>query len=669
MTSVESPYELSISLNALEHLGINLYSNVPSVLSEIVANSYDGDAREVRITFDKQADKIVISDDGVGMAQDEINPRFLTVGYRRRDHQPGITKLGRRPMGRKGIGKLSLFSIANVALVETCKDGQESALIMRLADIRQEIERAGGSGIYRPEPASVDAIDFAHGTRITLTGLRKRQTIATPVALRRRIARRFAIIGPRYGFRIFVNGDEVSPADRDYYNKIQYLWTYGDQSEVVNLCKHDIQVFDRSRKVKVNDGQISITGWLATVTHSRDLKDEEGENLNRIAVFIRGKMAQDDLLSDFPERGVYASYLIGELRVEGLDTYDGPETPKDEDAATSARQRIVEDDPRYQSLKLIVGSELKFIQNEWSRLRGEAGTKIAQEIPAVKRWIEELEGPARTRAREWLGRLNRVRIDNDDERRQLIKHAVLAFEFYRLNENLAALERIDDQSVEHVISVVREFDGLEANLYGQIVQQRIRVIDALQHKVDGNALEKVIQQYLFDHLWLLDPAWERVETTKLLEQRVGQMLKDVTKTLTKAETNSRLDIAYRKTAGQHVIIELKRPERPINTSELIHQIGKYRSWMKKVLAQMRTPNEPIEFVVLLGKPPRDWSDEEGQERSAGALQQYGGRIVFYNQLLDGAQTAYADYYEKKKSVDKLSAVIRSIENYGTDVSD
>ena len=30
---------MTISLNALEHLGINLYSNLPAVLSEIVANA------------------------------------------------------------------------------------------------------------------------------------------------------------------------------------------------------------------------------------------------------------------------------------------------------------------------------------------------------------------------------------------------------------------------------------------------------------------------------------------------------------------------------------------------------------------------------------------------------------------------------------------------------
>jgi len=40
-------YELSIDLNALNHLGINLYSNVPAVISEVVANSWDADAENV----------------------------------------------------------------------------------------------------------------------------------------------------------------------------------------------------------------------------------------------------------------------------------------------------------------------------------------------------------------------------------------------------------------------------------------------------------------------------------------------------------------------------------------------------------------------------------------------------------------------------------------------
>ena len=38
------PLEMRLSLNILEHLGLNLYSHVPAVLSEAVANAWDADA-------------------------------------------------------------------------------------------------------------------------------------------------------------------------------------------------------------------------------------------------------------------------------------------------------------------------------------------------------------------------------------------------------------------------------------------------------------------------------------------------------------------------------------------------------------------------------------------------------------------------------------------------
>jgi hypothetical protein len=217
MTDYE--FELTISLNVLEHLGINLYSNVPSVLSETVAN-------RVTIDWDRPNGRIIIEDDGSGMTAAEVNERFLKVGYRRRDVQPGLTAKNRRPMGRKGIGKLSLFSIAGTVEVETAKNGQKSAFRMRLKDIRREVEEQGGTGKYLPVVLSTEQIDFDHGTRITLTELRHRQTRATSKALRKRIARRFTVLGKEFGFEVVIDGQEVVPADRDYYDKLQYLWIY-----------------------------------------------------------------------------------------------------------------------------------------------------------------------------------------------------------------------------------------------------------------------------------------------------------------------------------------------------------------------------------------------------------------------------------------------------------
>ena len=661
MSEEQEPFRLTISLNVLEHLGINLYSNVPAVLSETVANAWDADASEVRVIWNRAAGTIVIQDDGIGMTPNEINARFLSVGYRRRNEQPGLTPKGRHPMGRKGIGKLSLFSIADAVRIETIKGGIKSAFRMKLSEIREQIRREGGSGTYEPAILPVDGIDFPRGTKITLGELRKRQTIGTTRALKKRVARRFSIIGEKHGFRVYVDGDEVTPSDRDYYDKIRYIWTYGDQQDVIDLCSTIEKKEDRTGFVE-SEG-IAITGWLATVGQVGSLKDEEGDNLNRIAIFVRGKLAQEDILTDFSERGVYASYLIGELRVDDLDEYDGPGTHEDDDAATSSRQRIVEDDARYQKLRKIIDRELKHIQNRWADHRSEEGSKKALEIPEVRAWVEELKPNTRKKANKWLGKLNRIRIDEVDEQKQLMKQAVLAFEFYRINENLEKLDNIADDNLQGILDIFEELDGIEFNLYGQIVEQRIRVIRTLQEKVDENALERVIQEYLFDHLWLLDPSWERTEGTELMEKRVDKLFEDVDASLTDEEKRGRLDIAYRKTAGQHVIIELKRPERTVTISEVHKQIEKYTSGMLKLLEAQGTPTEPVEIVLLLGKEPAEWANLRGRERAEQVLKTYRARIVFYDQLLRDAYSAYDDYMKERQVVDRLAEVMRAIDDY------
>ena len=74
---MKNKYKMSLSLNVLNHLGINLYSNIPAVLSEIVANSWDADAENVKITI--MNDEIVIEDDGCGMDVADINNKFLYI--------------------------------------------------------------------------------------------------------------------------------------------------------------------------------------------------------------------------------------------------------------------------------------------------------------------------------------------------------------------------------------------------------------------------------------------------------------------------------------------------------------------------------------------------------------------------------------------------------------
>src|SRR5947209_4916843 len=141
-----SPYELTVDLQVLKHLGIGLYSNVPAVVSEMVANAYDADAKLVKITI--KGDEIVVEDDGVGMNVRDANDKFLTVGYDKRLREPAKTpRYKRMPMGRKGIGKLSAFAIADEVEVRSVKThhktGKElgrAAFLMEVPEIEKKAE-------------------------------------------------------------------------------------------------------------------------------------------------------------------------------------------------------------------------------------------------------------------------------------------------------------------------------------------------------------------------------------------------------------------------------------------------------------------------------------------------------------------------------------------------
>ncbi len=110
----------------VDHLGLNLYSNIPAVLSEVVANAWDADAEEVEIVIDVDSRTISVADDGIGMTPKDLNDRFLYVGFERRKAGASVTARRRAVMGRKRIGKLSLFAIADTVQVESVKGGQRA---------------------------------------------------------------------------------------------------------------------------------------------------------------------------------------------------------------------------------------------------------------------------------------------------------------------------------------------------------------------------------------------------------------------------------------------------------------------------------------------------------------------------------------------------------------
>lgn len=665
---VDTTYRMTLSLHVLNELGINLYSNVPAVLGEVVANSWDADAQSVKIEIDHSNGRIIITDDGCGMLVDgdtnEINERYLRVGYHRRDecdarkddHGNSVTPKFNRPiMGRKGIGKLSLFAIADEFQVHTARNGHKSGCVMSSKDIRYQINEE--SVVYNPRPIPSDQVEVTEGTRIILTDLKKDVSQAAK-NLRRRLSRRFGIRGDQYRFSIFINNEKVTIEDRDYFHKVQYLWEYGDSHPTFkSQCGRLLEGYKLSGQVDPDHGY-EVTGWIGTAYRSGDLKEESKESINKLMILVREKLAQEDILEEFGEDGIYASYVFGELHADFLDTDD------EDDIATSSRQKIIESDPRYIALRKFIRDQLKEIQKNWTDLRNKDGESIARQIPAIDRWFEKLGQDQRQKAQSLFGKINQLKLA-DDQRKVLLQNGVIAFEILRHKEQLDKLESLSASDISAIKDIFYDLDDLEATLYHRIVDERLRVIDALKKAVDDNALEKVLQEHIFTHLWLLDPSWERATETNpsYMERSVTKMFEDVDRKLSSDERSSRIDIKYTTAQGKHVIVELKRADRRLSTDDVRKQLDKYRRAFEKVARQHEDTPKPLELICIIGRDLYEWTDSKERDITAKTLAPIGARVVTYQQLISESEAKYREFMKKHADAGRISELIRAIDEW------
>jgi len=647
-------YEMTVDLNVLDHLGINLYSNIAAVLTETVANAWDADATLVDITIDDAAKFIEIMDDGIGMNVASMNDKYLRVGYRRRAEDPNfgkVTASGRPAMGRKGLGKLSLFSIAETIRVES-SDGKDAphGLIMSVAGIKESVEKRQAN--YAPDPVDPKEISITKGTRIYLTDLKRERLGRSTVALRKRLARRFSVLGKAHNFTVKINGREILPNERGDLDVLQFMWQFDDK-DYKPLCPRLVEHEQLENRLEEWESDWRIDGWIGTSKVPGDLDDEDAGNLNGIVVFARGRLFQENILDSLNDGHLYTKYLTGQIEADFLDADDRP------DIATSDRQRVLEDDVRYRHLLTFLRARLSRVEATWTVWRQKHELdKVKKDNPAVADWVESLPSGFKKSASKMLSKISAIPMDSDDNRKLMLKHGIIAFERMRLRGSTDEFAE-HFQDVNSLLSLLADRDSLEASFYRDIVASRLDAITAFDGLVSTDDKEKALQQYLFNHLWLLDPAWERATDSPIMESRLmreGVIVDD----LTEKEALGRVDIAYRTVGGKHVIVELKRAGRNMTLNELSAQGQTYVDKLKKVLIAAGDPSDNIEVVFILGKPVEEEKTNVARLKFMMDAISPGSRITHYDTLIRGAQEAYADYMKRSAESDRIGQIVDRI---------
>jgi len=196
--------EMKFAGGLVKHLGLQMYSGAVPAIAELIANAYDADAPDVEVVipFGKAISDdltIEVRDSGHGMTFDEINDAYLVLGRDRRragDYSPA----GRKVMGRKGLGKLAGFGIANVMEIWTVRDEHLTAFRMDYDAITRNGE-AGFVEPYRPQILHDRPLEerdpIQHGTCVRLFRLQLKRAIPED-GFHESMVRRFAVLSDTF---------------------------------------------------------------------------------------------------------------------------------------------------------------------------------------------------------------------------------------------------------------------------------------------------------------------------------------------------------------------------------------------------------------------------------------------------------------------------------------
>lgn len=664
-------FKLEVDLNVINHLGVGLYSSTPAALTELVANAWDADATEVHITIDKATQTISIEDDGHGMDAQSIKNKFLNVGYSRRRQSVNGSKSDsghRRVMGRKGIGKLSMFALADMVNVTSqAIAGEIVGFKVDVPKLKASLEKDHKS--LELEEFSGDPFRKGHGTRIILekilTGLK-----TTESYLRIKLARRFSVLGDVHGFKVYLNGAEITKADRNFYQHVQFLWAFDADTlattqklatNLASIATSDNPGDPKQPCIQRLDALVScgtdsfpVTGYVASVLRPQNLGNKE-DSANIFSVFANGRVFAENILDEANSAKYYQNYLVGEIHADFLDD--------DEiDRATASREAVKRDDPRYQALLGFVRTTLESIGDQWDEWRTELGLDPDDKGNAgVNEWLATLaDRRDLVVAKKLMTSIKNATIHSDDikndaAKKILYRGAIVGFEKLKLRKQLDRLIGVTDVLSAEFASIFSSLNDVEEAAYSEITKQRLEVIRKFKDIADNpTALEKVAQKYLFEHLWLLDPSWDRVTGR-------GQMELTLTEFIKKRDpdsTGARLDITYRASSGRHVVVELKKPGiTSLNFVTLYEQVRKYKAAVEEYYKEKLpgSPQPPIDIYLLIAKTPSGFSESDRR-----SLAEQNGQIITYEELITNAINAYQTYLDAMNHTGDLEIILEKL---------
>lgn len=418
----EKKIEFNFTCYALKLLGQNLYSNPWTAVSEIVANGIDAKANCICVLvdlFDKENAQIEIIDNGYGMSYQDLCDKYTIIGRNKRIDSPNDKSI----LGRKGIGKLAALFLSDKYYLYTKTQQETSSWVVDVSNSKDDdipalekyegVENIAAVELWKANETGT-AIKL---TNVNLKKIGKERLKALPVILSDyylsdiiqceiKVCVRHSLNDPILFIPVSKNisfstmysiFDNTRNGYKEQLNESVYL-TREDElpseldKKVPTIKYDDFEgtsgiVTVKNLAEEEIDAKYQLTGWIG-IHGSLDSETQRRNNPefnkvsyhpNAIRLYVRGKLAVDNLLTYITNTQAFANYIEGEICFDILDD------DRFEDISTSNREGYKKDDERVRVLLDIVGSIVQRLINN----RVTMGSALNKQLREYNRKKEE----------------------------------------------------------------------------------------------------------------------------------------------------------------------------------------------------------------------------------------------------------------------------------------
>lgn len=688
----------------LEDLGLNLYSSLPRVLVEFIANAYDADASLATISMDfdliarlrqemreewkrRQAEAAVcakenesptdsasleegllpeaaaisIQDDGHGMSLNELRDKFLVAGRRRRLEDGERSPKGRVLMGRKGVGKLAGFGVARLIEVvsKVSEDDHAHAIrldfasIMGLSDSSEikvpTFRLAGDGGLGR------------QGTRVTFTRLVHESVKSRERTLRQSIGDHFFLIDPG-DFSMRLNRTPVEPSARN----LAYAWPEADGLAVRELVDHSVAIQETGQDVKFQYRLRFVEDRKALRASERGVRVYAHKRLAAAPSLLHADTNMHGFrMTDYLDGVVYADFIDEHAR----------------DYIATDRQGLRWETPLLQPVYDFLGEQIKEACKNYQAVRDARKLREVEEDAFTAELIDSSLLSLREKklaiaicAR--LASFHRQGVETEAyrEHARLLVGAIGKGEIFTAISSLGERDnpRLHDLTVEVTKLTHAEIDQTLGVVRSRIVAIRTfqRIVSAVDFRDANN--EDELHQILKKNPWLIDPTYfeflssNRANQTlfERLERKLGigsGLPDDYDKTVEKESMplgeNRRPDLVFllgNISLKRIVIVELKAPNTPLLDKHLV-QLEDYMDDTRIFLESVNRPNVTIEGCLIgslaLDKQALEVRRLERRMRDRGAETKW--KVFDLLDLLEQTCNAHEEILEIHDSIERV----------------